>query len=520
VGFDVVGGNQSIFPRVTFRSLALALLLLLLVSPMSSIAQARVNLVSLGQNYFCSVNDIARSSKVVKRIAGKNTKISFSKARTALKASVKRAANSRTKKLLRRVLASLNLCSQGGFLRALPTATSTAMPVVTATPTPTATPIDRCLNSEFHWQVHRAGLPPVNTSASSHMLNDRAKLVNFGWAGLWPRIEGEIGHYTNVNGGIPQNINMSAHLADVVDDLTRWFITDRNFDGLIILDFEVWQQWDWLWNESDGSMSRYKQASIDYVQALNPGLSGSDLLAEAKRSWNAAALAVYLETQRAIKAAYPQAKVAYYLLMLKTYHAPYHGPQGDRYRALNDEWIQIHQESDMIVPDLYQFYMSEGDGQPARPANGIWWNHIGWNPAAPNSHVWYDENRRFVKDNVLEAKRIAHAVGDKPVYVYLWPRYHDAAPPQYRYELNHQTELYLQLIYPLRFGVKGVVLWGYETPGSSGDMQDYYNNEIAPMLENYCGTRSPYYQELFDRLSQGDALDESLGLVFSSPYQP
>ena len=52
---------------------------------------------------------------------------------------------------------------------------------------------------------------------------------------------------TALNGGLPQLVNMSAHLAKVADDIERW-LPDPHWSGVANIDYEAWAP-DWESNK-------------------------------------------------------------------------------------------------------------------------------------------------------------------------------------------------------------------------------------------------------------------------------
>ena len=70
-----------------------------------------------------------------------------------------------------------------------------------------------------------------------------------GWTGEVITIfsRGEIGIYpyvssdgTIINGGIPQRVNLSAHMDKATKDIAR-LIVSESFDGLAVIDWEAWR---------------------------------------------------------------------------------------------------------------------------------------------------------------------------------------------------------------------------------------------------------------------------------------
>lgn len=115
---------------------------------------------------------------------------------------------------------------------------------------------------------------------------------------------------------------------------------------------------------------------------------------------------------------------------LRDYWAPVAGPQAaiDSWHAANDLVQPMADAVDTLYPSLYTFY----DDQP------------GW--------VTYAEA------NIAEAQRLAHG---KRVLPFIWPQYHDSAPPELRGTFLPADYWTLQLQTIKGAGCQGAVIWGH-----------------------------------------------------------
>ena len=197
------------------------------------------------------------------------------------------------------------------------------------------------------------------------------------------------------NGELPQgpDFNLTKHL----DTLQKTF--DRAVpvasDRWIDLDFE---SWDPLWNRTGVA---YQNASIALVKTTHPDWTEEQLLAEATKEWETAAMKLLLETIAFVKKIRPQLKVAMYSYPLREYWDGYNTSSGDALRADNDRMMDLYCATDGIFPSVYQFY--DSTGRPSVEAR----------------------NEEYVFTNVQEAVRIAGEVPAKcsgktkpPVWVY------------------------------------------------------------------------------------------------------
>lgn len=77
--------------------------------------------------------------------------------------------------------------------------------------------------------------------------------------------------------------------------------------------------------------------------------------------------------------------------------------------------------------------------------------------SSPNNLYYFGAR---VEENVLAL----HEIGEKPVYPYVWLRYHDKPGQPFREELTPSLAEGAAII-PFFFGARGIVLWGWEPHG-------------------------------------------------------
>jgi hypothetical protein len=260
------------------------------------------------------------------------------------------------------------------------------------------------------------------------------------------------------NGELPQgpNFNLTKHL----HTLQRTF--DRAVpiaaDQWIDLDFE---SWDPLWNRTGAA---YQNASIALVKTAHPDWSEQQLLAEATKEWEAAAMKLLLETIAFVKKIRPQLKVALYCYPLREYWNGYNTSSGDALRADNDRMMDLYCATDGIFPSVYQFY--DSTGKPSTKAG----------------------NEEYVFTNVQEAVRIAGEVPAKcngkkkpPVWVYTWHRYHGAPNAL----MSDQDEsMYWEQSY--KAGATGLVLWGSEPKDpQASEFAAWWKSNFTSMINSW-----------------------------------
>src|SRR5262245_34742471 len=123
-------------------------------------------------------------------------------------------------------------------------------------------------------------------------------------------------------------------------------------------------------------------------------------------------------------------KVGYYAAGPNRQYWPAQDPAASspafvKWQASNDFLFPLIAEEGALYPSLYTFYN----------------DRAGW--------------VKYAKANIAEAKRIG---GGKPIYPYIWPRYHEAGDMGHIYIDYDFWKLQLQTI--KEAGVAGVIIWG------------------------------------------------------------
>lgn len=307
---------------------------------------------------------------------------------------------------------------------------------------------------EVHWQVYHSDRPSNAGIGSHHYdLSGMPNIIvgksrNIGaWVGVWPEIK-EDG--TVINGGIPALADFNLTRQDFVAKANAW-CPDANFDGWLIIDHENW------WPQWDRVPQVYRDAMSRWLDNIPPnGAWDPETKERVMRSrWEKYATKYLLDVIALVRELRPKAKIAYYGLMIREYYKRYGTPAGEAYQALNERVLAIHEASDAVVANIYQFYPS-------------------------NTQDFEVANREYVRTNILEAKRIARLAGNKPVYLHVWYRYHPGGNAPYNFCLLQDLEL--QLKYPKELGVKGVFLWGDENTQSNALMRVYINDVMGPVV--------------------------------------
>nr|XP_056702467.1 hyaluronidase-4-like [Euleptes europaea] len=95
-----------------------------------------------------------------------------------------------------------------------------------------------------------------------------------------------------VNGGLPQNFSLQAHLEKASRDIS-YYIPDKDFTGLAIIDWEHWRpQWDRNWSRKD----IYRRQSRKLISEMQVNISANIVEYLAKLSFEQSAKAFMKET--------------------------------------------------------------------------------------------------------------------------------------------------------------------------------------------------------------------------------
>jgi hypothetical protein len=124
----------------------------------------------------------------------------------------------------------------------------------------------------------------------------------------------------------------------------------------------------------------------------------------------------------------PSVKYGYYACIpLRDYWAPVHNKPGamEAWKKANDYLKPLADSVDVICPSIYTFFNKPSD--------------------------WV----KYAKANIAEAKRLANG---KPVYVYLWPKYHVSnKEDRCKFIDGDFWKLQLETVY--NSGVDGIIIW-------------------------------------------------------------
>jgi len=257
-----------------------------------------------------------------------------------------------------------------------------------------------------------------------------------------------------VNGGIPQEINMSLHLSTIKTTFDRH--VPLNESRFMDFDFENWNP---IW-ERNANNSHVRLSSLSRVRRLHPSWSNvTEVEIAARDEFESAAQTVLMQTMSYMRQLRPSLRVGMYGYPTRFYFHGYNSSEGDVLREQNDNLFPLWCSMDGILPSVYQFYDScNNTGDRA-------------------------SNEEYVRSNVREAVRIsketqARCEGKQqrrpPVLVYTWHRYHDGVD-----FVCDQDETMTWDI-SVEEGADAVVLWGDERQ-KADEFASYWKHDFAPL---------------------------------------
>ena len=178
---------------------------------------------------------------------------------------------------------------------------------------------------------------------------------------MFPTINTETGE--TVNGGVPQNADLSLHLKKIEEMLPDW-IPDPEWKGNAELDFESWTTvWDLNTGHGSWHSNVYQNYSLYLARKEFPSLNETQVYTKAKEAFEKAATKFFVETLRTCKKIRPNAKWGFYGLPLNGascvgagvntkcgYDMPVYGKILKEYA---EQQMPIWEASDILYPSIY-----------------------------------------------------------------------------------------------------------------------------------------------------------------------
>lgn len=239
---------------------------------------------------------------------------------------------------------------------------------------------------------------------------------------------------TEINGGVPQNANLEAHLAKSAKDIIK-YIPREDFSGLVIIDWEAWKP---VWERNWDSKDIYRQKSKELVRQKHTDWSKSKIAKEAKIEFEQAAQAFMLQTQMLGQKLRPGGLWGFYSFpscynydkLFKNYT----GKCPDIEVSRNNELKWLWKSCTALYPSIYlpeqlkdsknaQKYVHYRVREGLRVANLSKGNHL---PVLPYARIAYTLTMDF-----LTQEDLIHTIGESVVLgaagVVLWGDAHYSA---------------------------------------------------------------------------------------------
>jgi hyaluronoglucosaminidase len=224
---------------------------------------------------------------------------------------------------------------------------------------------------------------------------------------------------TPINGGVPQAANLSRHLGLLAEQIPI-FVTDPLFSGLAVFDWEAWTPvWENNAHPTNYHGKRYSDLSVQLVKDAHPDWPAAKVNAEAKATFQQAAVNFIVRTLELCARLRPKALWGFY------------GMESSL-EVSSDVMVPIYLKSKALFPDIY----------------------VSQAPASA------EQRRAAVLSTVAAAvntsEHLAASGGPRiPVYPFAWECYHNGST------LLSDADLQSEIIEPYNAGASGVVVWGY-----------------------------------------------------------
>ncbi|CAJ0594291.1 unnamed protein product [Cylicocyclus nassatus] len=295
-------------------------------------------------------------------------------------------------------------------------------------------PSQQCHNKTVHGEKYIIDFKKYNITTNTNFTFNGDKIVIFYETsfGLYPYfINYSMEH--PVNGGIPQNCNLKAHLEKAKKDINR-SIPDKNFSGYAIIDFEKWRP---LFSENDWMQKRvFQNESIRKYSGTPNGTNISEaayhrFYREAESDFNKHAKRFFLQTIKLGKRMRKNAKWGFYGFPYCNYDAG-NGTYEcqDKYKKWNDEMNFIFNASQALFPSVYL-------------GNNI-------KTQKPKQRFFY------VQAVIQEAKRISKKHKNLPILAYTKFEYDQLKSIGDFYKMH---DLCAAIAQPVYLGIDGLILW-------------------------------------------------------------
>ncbi|CAG5957542.1 unnamed protein product [Menidia menidia] len=297
-------------------------------------------------------------------------------------------------------------------------------------------PTDRC--EQLHIPLDTAAFKAVTTPAAvpgqflTIFYEDRL--------GLYPKFD--IKKQKSYKGGVPQNVNLTEHLAKAQSQID-YYISHDSAPGLAVIDWESWRP---LWDQNWGSKRIYQKLSLTRALQMAPHLSSKQISNMARDQFQLAGRRLMEKTISLGIGARPSRRWGFYLFPDCFNYGwekqNYTGKCSSKIQKQNNQMIWLWERSSALFPSIYLHLSLRNSPQAAL----------------------------YVRHRVQEALRVAalpKRAYTVPVYVYSRLLYRDQTK-----KLESQMDLVSTVGESAALGASGVVMWGatkdYSNKVSSG----------------------------------------------------
>lgn len=249
------------------------------------------------------------------------------------------------------------------------------------------------------------------------------------------------------------------HLAKFTNDLNE-SIPDKNFSGIIVLDYEYWWP-NWEWSE------KVTPKWTDYVKTQRLDLLAGHLTSEydkiIKDAYNAEVRKYYEFTIGLCRQLRPKARISVYAIPFGSYWIFNGGSQSGvnlaRYKEINEvDLAWYYNLVDVVCPTIYQSYSV---GSPPGPGQ--------IDAQGPSNHIL-----GIVGEAVTAAR-------GKPVYPFMQFRYHPSSYFSRQFMSLESLDLCIRL--PRQAGAAGIIIWDFfYTDTEVTQWQNYFDSTARPVL--------------------------------------
>ncbi|XP_070687201.1 hyaluronidase PH-20-like [Pempheris klunzingeri] len=274
--------------------------------------------------------------------------------------------------------------------------------------------------------------------------------------GLYPKVD--ITARKRYRGGVPQNGNLTEHLAKAQSQIDHYIFQDST-PGLAVIDWESWRP---LWEQNWGSKRIYQRLSITHALQIAPFLTLKKVSQLAKSQFQHAGRRFMEKTISLGIGERPSRRWGFYLFpdcYNYGWEKPgYSGRCSPKTQKHNDQMLWLWERSTALFPSIYLHHTLRNSPQ----------------------------TMLYVRNRVQEALRVAMLPKRPytvPIYVYSRPLYRD----QNQMFLS-QMDLVSTVGESAALGASGIVMWGgskdYNDKATCQSLSDYLTSTFNPYIAN------------------------------------